>query len=329
MRLPTPSGPVSSRVIDSLMTDAVPPRPTRVGDGPVTGDRDLQLALWTLYELSYRGFEGVHARREWDIGLIRLRLDLEDRFESELRAVTRDRIGAVDFGGDVAAVIFGLVRDDDGPHLSSYLRRDATLEQMRDFLRERSVQQLKESDPQSFLLPRLEGAAKVALAELQYDEFGAGQPDRLHQTMYAQTLAAVGLDPGYGAYIDTVSAVSLASANVMSMFALNRRLVAAGAGHFAAFEAASSVPSRRIAAGLDRLGLTEATDYFDEHVEADAVHEQVAAGDLCGSLVESSPALVAEVMFGAACAVHLDGLSGRELLSRWGVDSDADMEVAS
>ena len=145
---------------------------------------------------------------------------------------------------------------------------------MRDFLRERSVQQLKESDPQSFLVPRLQGAAKVALADLQYDEFGGGQPERLHQTMYARTLAAVGLDDAYGAHIDDVSALSLASANVMSLFSLNRRLVAAGAGHFAAFEASSSVPSRRIAAGLDRLGLADAADYFQEHVEADAVHEQ-------------------------------------------------------
>jgi hypothetical protein len=316
-------------VVDSLVSDAVPAGPTGVGDGPVIDDRDLQLALWTLYELSYRGFEGVDARREWDVDLIRIRLDIEDRFESELRTVTRDRIGAIDFKGDVAAVVFGLVRDADGPHLSSYLRRDATLEQMRDFLRERSVQQLKESDPQSFLLPRLEGAAKVALAELQYDEFGAGRPARLHQTMYAETLAAAGLDPTYGAYIDTVTAISLASANVMSMFALNRRLVAAGAGHFAAFEASSSVPSRRIAAGLERLGLPEAADYFYEHVEADAVHEQVAARDLCGSLVEVCPARADEVRFGAACALHLDGLSGHELLSRWGIGSDSDMEVAS
>jgi hypothetical protein len=318
---------VSRQVVDRLATGSVLSPRTPVDGGSVIGDRDLQLALWTLYELSYRGFDGVDPRREWDVTLIALRLDIEDRFEAELRRVTRERIGAVDFEGDVPAVVFALVRDDDGPALSSYLRREATLEQMRDFLRERSVQQLKESDPQAFLVPRLEGAAKVALAELQYDEFGAGRPARLHQTMYAHTLAEAGLDPGYGAYIDTVSAISLASANVMSMFALNRRLVAAGAGHFAAFEAASSVPSRRIAAGLDRLGLSEAADYFEEHVEADAVHEQVAAGDLCGSLVEANPALVADVMFGAACAVHLDGLSGRELLSRWAAGSD--MEVAS
>jgi hypothetical protein len=296
----------------------------------VLADRDLQLALWVLYELSYRGFDGVDARREWDVDLISLRVLIEDRLEAELRAVTRPRVAAAlarDL--DVAELVLDLVQHDDGPALSAYLRRSATHEQMRDYLRERSVQQLKESDPQAFLVPRLTGAAKVALAELQYDEFGAGQPERLHQTLYARTLAAVGLDDSYGAYVDDVSGLSLASANVMSLFGLNRRLLGAGVGHFAAFEAASSVPSRRVAAGLRRLELTEAAAYFDEHVEADAVHEQVAARDICGSLVRSDPAVLGEVVFGVACALHLDALSGAELLTRWQVASDVADEVAS
>jgi hypothetical protein len=196
---------------------------------------------------------------------------------------------------------------------------------MRDFLRERSIQQLKESDPQAFLLARLEGPAKVALAEIQYDEYGAGRPDRLHQSMYAQTLERSGLIPTYGAYIDEVSAISLASANVMSLFALNRRLLGAGVGHFTAFEASSSVPSRRIAAGMERLGLPDsAAAYFLEHVEADSVHEQVAARDLCGALVSEHPELREDLVFGAACALHLDALSGAELLGRWQTDREAD-----
>ncbi len=195
---------------------------------------------------------------------------------------------------------------------------------MHDFLRERSVQQLKESDPQSFLLPRLDGPAKVALAEIQYDEYGAGRPEQLHQALYAAALDAVGLDATYGAYVTEVSALSLASANVMSLFALNRRLLGAGLGHFAAFEASSAVPSRRIAAGLERLGLPNAAAaYFLEHVEADSVHEQVAARDLCGSFVAAHPSLRGEVVFGAACALWLDAESGTELLARWASDRPA------
>jgi hypothetical protein len=298
-----------------------------LGDGPVLSDPDLQLALWTAYELSYRGFDDVGAAREWDLRVLELRAQIERRFEEELRAATRNWTEQVGDQGSIGDQLLGLVQAAEGPHLSAYLRRDATSEQMREFLRERSVQQLKESDPQSFLLPRLEGAAKVALAEIQYDEYGAGRVENLHQTLYVRALESVGLDPAYGAYVTEVSAVSLASANVMSMFALNRRLCGAGLGHFAAFEASSAVPSRRIAAGLERLGMDPAAAvYFLEHVEADSVHEQVAARDLCGSFLEVHPELRQDVIFGAACAVHLDALSGAELLTRWHSD---DTEQAS
>jgi pyrroloquinoline quinone (PQQ) biosynthesis protein C len=318
MHPPEPCGPVSARVVDILSGRAPSTNVVAPTDGSVLTDRDAQLALWTAYEMAYRGFDDVDPSLEWDAGLIALRQAVEDRFERELRRATGERVTeALTRGGDVGDLVLALVEEDEGPHLSSYLRRSATADQMRDYLRERSVQQLKESDPQAFLLPRLQGAAKVALAELQYDEFGAGRPSRLHQDMYARTLAAVGLDPAYGAYIDQVSALSLASANVMSLFGLNRRLVAAGAGHFAAFEASSSVPSRRVAAGLERLDLAAAAEYFAEHVEADAVHEQIAARDICGSIVRDDPSLLGEVVFGVLCALHLDARAGAELLARW------------
>jgi hypothetical protein len=332
MQLPEPCGPVSRRVVECLSRSTAGRPTVALGVGPVLTDRDVQLALWTLYELSYRGFDGVDPRREWDVELIELRILLENRLESELRAATRSRVAAaVARPDDIADLVLDLVENDDGPQLSPYLRRSATADQMRDYLRERSVQQLKESDPQAFLLPRLTGAAKVAMAELQYDEFGGGRPERLHQTMYARTLAAAGLSAAYGAYINDVSAISLASANVMSLFGLNRRLLAAGVGHFAAFEASSSVPSRRVATGLDRLGLAAAAEYFDEHVEADAVHEQIAARDICGSLVAQDPSVVGEIVFGVASALYLDALSSEELMARWQILPRADVteEVAS
>ncbi len=331
MEIPPACGPVSRRVIDVMRGRRTWPPGVAIGDGPVLDDRDVQLALWLIYELSYRGFEEVDLALEWDADLLRLRVQLERKVERELRTATRARVDeALREGGEVGDLLLRMVQDDQGPQLSAYLRRDATLAQLQDFLRERSVQQLKESDPQAFLLPRLRGEAKVAMAELLYDEFGGGRPERLHQNLYAQTLVAAGLDPGYGAYVADVSAISLASANVMSMFGLNRRLLAAGCGHFAAFEASSSIPSRRIAAGLDRVGLGAAAPYFLEHVEADAVHEQIASRDVCGALVADDPACLPEVLFGAACVLHLDALSAGELTTRWTSElAEATTEVAS
>ena len=136
--------------------------------------------------------------------------------------------------------------------------------------------------------------------------------------MYGDALEAAGLDRTYGAYIDDVSALSLACTNVMTMFGLSRRLRAASMGHLAAFEASSSVPSRKIAGGIARVGLPDAVAaYFHEHVEADAVHEQIAAVDMCGSLVAGEPHLAADVLFGAASSLALDGLTAHHLLGAW------------
>ena len=99
------------------------------------------------------------------------------------------------------------------------------------------------------------------------------------------------MDTGYGAHLDVVPAVTLATNNLMSLFGLHRRLRGALLGHLAAFEMTSSLPNRRYGNGLRRLGLDEvATRFYDEHVEADAVHEQIAAHDLCGGLVRAEPA---------------------------------------
>ncbi len=318
MQLPQERGPVSRRVIQALRSGSDRTLTLALGLGDIADDGDVQLALWMLYELHYRGFDEIPDDREWDPGLLSLRRTIERRFELELRDATRERVDGATRSPDTGSDLFALVAADDGPSTASFLQRHASREQFLDYLRERSVQQLKESDPQSFVLPRLNGAAKVALAEIQYDEYGGGRPERLHATLYAEALEAAGLDPRYGAYIDQVSALSLAAANVMSMFCLHRRLRGAAMGHLAAFEASSSVPCRKIVGGIERLGLppTVAT-YFDEHVEADAVHEHLAATDICGVLVREDPSLHEDVLFGAAVCVHLDARCSTEMLGRW------------
>jgi hypothetical protein len=301
-----------------MLAEGRPAPPDPSASACAVEDPDAQLALWVLYELAYRGFDGVPDELEWDPHLLGFRGALETAFESALRRSTRVLVGSVDDVEDPAEQVLAMVDRADGVSLSTFLRREATREQVLEYLRERSVQQLKESDPQSFVLPRLTGAAKVALAEIQYDEYGAGDPARLHQHLYAEALAAAGLDPSYGAYVDEISAVSLASANLMSLLCLNRRLRGAALGHFAVLEATSSVPSRRVAAAIERVGLGPiVAAYFDEHVEADAVHEQVAARDMCGAWVAEHPDRRGDVLFGAAAALHLDALSAQDLMGRW------------
>ncbi len=116
----------------------------------------------------------------------------------------------------------------------------------------------------------------------------------------------------------TAPAVTLALSNVMSLFAMHQRWTPALLGHLAALEMTSTLPNRQYAAGAARLGATDAeARYFTEHVEADAVHEQIAAHDLCGSYVSEHPAAVGDVLFGAACSLALDRLFAEYLLTAW------------
>ena len=319
MRLPQPRGPFSEQVFAGMASaDPAPVAFDRSAD--VLGD-DAQIALWALYELSYRGFEDVDPGHEWSPALLTTRRDIEAAFEDAVRELTDDAVDRVLDDDDAAVVpaqLAAVIEDAEDAGLAGFVHREATEEQYREFLVHRSIYHLKESDPHAFAVPRLDGAPKVALAELQYDEFGGGRPDRLHSTLFARALEGAGLDPTYGAYVDLVPAPTLAVNNVMSLFALHRRLRGALMGHPAAFESTSSLPCRRYSGGAARLGLdARVSDYFDEHVEADAVHEQLACRSICQRLVEEHPDLHRDVLVGASACVRLEARSGTLMVRAW------------
>ena len=218
----------------------------------------------------------------------------------------------------VADVLFGLAGRDSGPSVSRFVARKASLEQLKEFLAHKSIYQLKEADPHTWAIPRLSGRAKAALVEIQADEYGGGRPDRMHSALFARTMRGLGMDDSYGAYVNAVPAVSLAAVNLMSLCGLNRRLRGAITGHLAIYEMTSSHPNRFYGNGFRRHGFgTDVTHYFDEHVEADAVHEQIAGRDLAGGLVEAEPALLDDVLFGATAVMAIDARLSAHLLDSW------------
>ncbi|MFB9321524.1 iron-containing redox enzyme family protein [Cryptosporangium minutisporangium] len=315
MRLPEPRGGVSEALVQALTGS--PGSFARLAPAAHTDepwlDDDLQLALWVLYELHYRGFDEVDPDWDWDPELIRLRAGLEARFLDGLRAVV-----TIPDERSVPTALTALTSADAGPSMSRFLQRKATLGQFREFVVHRSVYHLKEADPHSWGIPRLGGRPKAALIEIQADEYGGGRVERMHSELFRTTMERLDLDAGYGAYVDHVSAPTLATSNLMSLFGLHRRWLPALLGHLAAFEMTSSLPNRRYANGLRRLGGdADATRFYDEHVTADAVHEQIAAHDLCGGYVAEHPDQARDVLFGAACGLQLDAFAAEWILDRW------------
>lgn len=314
-RLPRPRGPLTDELFGALGSGASDFRSV-LTTAPTAVGADAALALWVLHELHYRGFAGVDDRLEWHPTLLEVRGLLEGDLERRLR----QRWGQPPQGLTFVEDVFEWIDGQDGLSLARHVHRDADRDQVVDLLRVRSLYHLKESDPVSWLVPRLGVPAKAALMELQFDEYGNGDPNRLHHHLFAAGMEASGLEPSYDAHVDVAPLEVLEQNNALSLFGLHRRLRGAALGHLAAFEATSSLPSRRMAEGLRRLEFPEElVAYYDEHVEADAVHEQLAVRTIAAALLAEEPETEADLWFGAFTCLDLEDRFARAMFSRWGV----------
>ena len=89
-------------------------------------------------------------------------------------------------------------------------------------------------------------------------------------------------------------------------------------GHFAAVEITSSPGSRRLAEAMRRTGAGPAAEHFyDEHVEADAVHEQVVRHEVIGGLLAEEPHLAPDVAFGIDATGLVEDRLADRLLRDW------------
>lgn len=311
--MPAARGPLSEAVIESLRRDergelaALP----QVAGADLFGE-DVQLALYLCYELHYRGLPGVDPDWEWDPELLRLRGAMERVFLAGLRASTA---GGDDVEGELAEL---LVEPIDGTGISHYLAEVGEWWQLCEYLTHRSVYHLKEADPHAWAIPRLHGRAKAALVAVEFDEFGGGHPERVHAKLYADLMDAAGLETTYLHYLGDVPACMLAVVNLMSLFGLHRRLRGALVGHFAAAEITTAPSAIRMARAMDRLGAPSACKlFFTEHIEADAVHEQVMRHEVIGGLLAGEPELAADVVFGIQATNLLEARFATHVLTAW------------
>jgi hypothetical protein len=313
--LPRPVGVQSEAFLDLVTSRSRHLPPACHVDDPLDDD-DFQLALYSAYELHYRGFHGVDDEWEWDARLLAWRRELERCFEASLREVVP--ASSLPDEGDAGARVQTLIDEANGPSLSLFMAEWGSLEQFREFAIHRSLYQLKEADPHTWGIPRFSGSARSVLVEIQMDEYGNGVPGQAHADLFATTMRSLGLDATYGAYLDVVAAPTLATTNLISMLGLHRRLLPALLGHLALFEMTSVVPMSRYASALSRLGLgDDARRFYDVHVVADASHGPLARDRLAGDFGRQNPQHVGEVVWGAAAVLEIEDRFARHLLRSW------------
>jgi hypothetical protein len=296
--LPAPRGPLTVTLLSYLRRDpeAVRVDPMRLtwqgrtADAAV--DDDLQLAMWLVYELRYRGLVGVDDGWECQPGLAETMHEWEGLLHDALAAVTRPEPDESEVAPDaVPARLLDLAGCDDGPSRSEELIRDADVEQFRELLIHHTMYRLE-----------------------QTEEFELGAGESRQAQLFRTLLEDWGLNSRHGHYLDRVPGVTLLAGNIISLFGLHRRYRGALVGHLTLVEMTSSVSNARYARSHRRLGGSDAgATFFDEHALADAMHEPVAAYDLA----RAEPALAADILFGARCAAYADAAFADWVMPRW------------
>jgi hypothetical protein len=114
------------------------------------------------------------------------------------------------------------------------------------------------------------------------------------------------------------------------MFGLQHRWRGRILGNLAATEIGSSFINRHFTEGMARVGGSKKARWFyDEHIIADAVHEQLAAHDMCGGFVADYPAEWDHLVIGALATLNIRGLFARSIVEAWAAEGTSLRQLAA
>jgi hypothetical protein len=178
------------------------------------------------------------------------------------------------------------------------------------------------------------------MARIQFGDLGYGDAAAMISSQFSATMTSLQLEPNYGAYTDNLPAVSLAAANLESLFGLHQRWRAALVGQLTASKMTSVDAMSHCSRAMQRLeGSVAGAQYFDVRMNADAIHAFIARNQLVTGLLETDPTSSDDVVFGAQAYLTLEDNLARHVLGswsekcsslfRWDVPSHADAPVAN
>ncbi|MCW2967083.1 MAG: iron-containing redox enzyme family protein [Solirubrobacteraceae bacterium] len=288
------------------------------------GDEDpvaLDTAHRTLYVMGAQaGWSPVDAVRdnEHDLTLTAVRLELERAFEAHLaRLAPLPETPPAD-PADAGSWLSELALERPlfaGPSMGVFYREEATLEQLREVVAQRSLFFLKEPDPWTMVIPSLRGKAKAGLIDLILDEYGWGRHDQMHSTVYGTLMEKLGLSSEYDHYFDRTSWQLLAGLNYQTMVARHRRLCRRMYGYVYLVEADSPGSMRNYLAAYARAGIDDpdVLTFYELHIDADQGHADVALNEVILPVLAEEPSAVEEIARGVVEGRYLHSLFSAHL----------------
>lgn len=216
-----------------------------------------------------------------------------------------------------------LEQSGPGQHdpLFDFLEERATLEQMRWFLAQEQAGEAGFDDLVALTQLRMPKQAKLELARNYWDEMGAGHEKGMHGPMLVHLGEELALESVPGPVVWE----SLALANMLSFFALDRGHAYHSVGALGAVELTAPGRCEKVERGLRRLGVSGlARRYYALHSVIDRTHWRRWAEDVLTPLVSERPELSRWIAEGALCRLQ----AGARLYDRYrhelGVSGDAE-----
>ena len=183
-----------------------------------------------------------------------------------------------------------------GDSLFPWLATQATMEQMRWFLKQEAAGEAGFDDLVAMTQVKLPTQAKLEMARNYWDEMGRGHENSMHGLMLEKTVKDLNVAPNTE---DTVWE-SLALANLMLAMAMNRRYAYQSVGALGAVEMTAPTRVGFVNEGLKRLNVPfEARKYFQLHATLDIKHSKAWNSEVIYSLVKSNPQTAKPIAEGA------------------------------
>lgn len=186
--------------------------------------------------------------------------------------------------------------------LHDWLAESATYEEMKWFIRQEVAGEAGFEDLTALTQVKFPVAPKLEMARNYWDEMGRGREAGMHGPMLARVADEFEIDD---AGFETSVIESLALGNLMIAMALNRRYAYHSVGALGAIELTAPARSKKVYAGLKRLGISpEGQRYYLLHASLDVKHSADWNREVLTPLLEERPGVARAVAEGALMRLH-------------------------
>lgn len=232
----------------------------------------------------------------------RLRRELflmEARFVEKERAKIQREIKAVPRKLDEFMEWFEALRLN-GPGQNSplfpWLAEEATLEEMKWFIRQETAGEAGFEDLLAVTQVRIDPEAKLEMANNYWDEMGRGQKKGMHGPMLKNLVEEMEIPHDENGIVPE----ALALGNLMTAFAFNRRYAFLSIGALGVIELTAPGRAQLVHKGLRRLGLSPtAQRYYSLHAAIDIKHSADWNEKVIRPLIQANPRVLPFLAEGA------------------------------